>query len=165
MVNYLSICYNKNIMANTLLIFGSLTGNTEGVAHKIQEMSQAKGKEIEVKNAIDAGVEDLTGPYTGFIFACSTWDDGLPQADFADFIERINANKPSLAGKKVAILGCGDSNYVHFCGATQILEQTFINEMGGQKVLESLHIDGYPEMEENQAILKNWVDKLVELID
>jgi len=165
MVNYLSICYNENIMANTLLIYGSLTGNTEGVAHKIQEMSQARGKEIEVKNALDADLADLTGPYSSFIFASSTWDDGLPQADFADFIERVSASKPSLAGKKVAILGLGDSNYVHFCGATETIEQLFIGEMAGQKIIENLRIDGYPEMEENQTALKNWVDKLVELID
>lgn len=152
-------------MANTLLIYGSLTGNTEGVAHKIQEMSQAKGKEIEVKNALDADIADLTGPHNNFIFASSTWDDGLPQADFADFIERVSASKPSLANKKIAILGCGDSNYTHFCGATEIIEQLFIGEMGGQKIIENLHIDGYPEMEENQAALKNWVDRLVELID
>ncbi len=152
-------------MANTLLIYGSLTGNTEGVAYKIQELLRSKSKEIDVKNAIDADLSDLTGSYSGFIFGCSTWDDGLPASDFNDFIERINTAKPNLAGKKIAIFGLGDSNYVHFCGATTIMEKTFVTEMNGAKIIETLHIDGYPDMEENQAIIKNWVEKLAELID
>lgn len=152
-------------MANTLLIYGSLTGNTEGVSYKIQAICQGKGKEVEVKNALDADLNDLTGSYNNFIFACSTWDDGLPQADFNDFIERISPAKPSLAGKKIAIVGCGDSNYVHFCGATTILENLFINELGGEKITDTLRIDGYPETEENQATIKNWAEKLADLID
>lgn len=152
-------------MANTLLIYGSLTGNTEGVSFKIQEILRGKGKEIDVKNAIDADISDLTGTYSGFIFGSSTWDDGLPASDFNDFLERINSVKPSLAGKKIAIFGLGDSNYVHFCGATTIMENTFATEMGGTKIIETLHVDGYPDMEENQAIIKTWAEKLAELID
>ena len=165
MVNCLCLCYNSIIMANTLLIYGSLTGNTEGVAYKLQAFCKTKGKDVEVKNAVDADLTDLQGNYTGFIFACSTWDDGLAQADFADFIERVNKNQVSLAGKKVAILGCGDSNYVHFCGATAIIEKTFITEMGGNKIIDNLHIDGFPETEENQVRYNHWAEKLVILID
>ena len=151
-------------MANTLLIYGSLTGNTEGVAYKVQEILRAQGKEIEVKNAIDSDLPDLTAPYDNFILACSTWDDGLPASDFNDFIERISSNLPSLAGKKIAILGLGDSNYVHYCAATTIIEKLFVTQMGGQKIIDTLHIDGYPDMEENQAAVKNWAEQLAALI-
>ncbi len=152
-------------MANTLLIYGSLTGNTEGVAYSIQTILREKGKEIDVKNAIDADLDDLTGTYSNFIFACSTWDDGLPQADFNDFIERIVSSKPSLAGKKIAILGCGDSNYVHFCGATDLMEKVFITDLSGEKTIETLRIDGYPETEENKAHVRLWAEKLADLIN
>lgn len=151
-------------MSKTLLIYGSLTGNTEGVAFKVQAIAKEKGKEIEVKNAIDADLSDLTAPYDTFIMACSTWDDGLPQADFADFMERVSSAKPSLIGKKIAIFGCGDSNYVHFCGATAALENLFITQMSGEKIIETMHIDGYPEMEENQATIRSWVEKLAQLL-
>lgn len=152
-------------MANTLLIYGSLTGNTEGVAYKLQEFCKNKGKNIEVKNAIDADLIDLQGNYDTFIFACSTWDDGLAQADFADFIERVNKGQLNLTGKKIAILGCGDSNYVHFCGATTIIEKVFVTDMGGTKIIETLHIDGYPETEENQTLLNRWTEKLIALLN
>jgi flavodoxin short chain len=152
-------------MANTLLIYGSLTGNTEGVAYSVQTILREKGKEIDVKNAIDADLTDLTGNYSNFIFACSTWDDGLPQSDFNDFIERIISAKPSLAGKKIAILGLGDSNYVHFCGATTVIEKAFITDLSGNKIIETLHIDGYPEMEENKNHIKTWTEKLADLIN
>lgn len=152
-------------MANTLLIYGSLTGNTETLSHKIQEMLTAKGKEIDIKNAADSEATDLTGPHTTYILASSTWDDGLTTADFGDFIERLKASNPSLAGKKIAIVALGDSNYVHFCGAADVMEGYFVNQLGGQKIVESLRIDGYPEMEENQNLVNNWVEKLATLID
>jgi len=152
-------------MAKTLLIFGSLTGNTENVAYKIQEICKAKGKEIEVKNALDADASDLTGEYSSFIFASSTWDDGQLQSDFNDFIERIAESKPSLAEKKVAIFACGDSNYVNFCGSASILERVFVNEMGGKKIAEILRVNGYPETEENQTLIQGWAEKLADLID
>ena len=65
----------------------------------------------------------------------------------------------------MAVIGLGDSNYVHFCGAVNIIEQYFVNELGGQKIIETLRIDGYPEMEENQNLVNNWVEKIATLID
>jgi flavodoxin short chain len=152
-------------MANTLLIYGSLTGNTEGVAYKLQTLGKNQDKEIEIKNSDEADVADLQGPHTTLILACSTWDDGLCQVDFADFIERVNKSQINLADKKIAILGCGDSNYVHFCGATSIIEKVFVTEMGGKKVIENLHIDGFPDTEENQTHFQQWAEKLIKLLD
>ncbi len=152
-------------MAKTLLIYGSLTGNTENISNKVQALCKAKGKEIEIKNAMDADPSDLSGPYQNFILASSTWEDGQPQADFNDFIQKVVTVKPNLVGKKIAILGCGDSNYAHFCGATDIIEKIFVNDLGGKKIIETLRIDGYPETENNQTLLKNWAEKLAELID
>lgn len=151
-------------MSNTLIVYGSLTGNTEGIANRLQEFLKAKGKEVEVKNAVDADVADLQGSYNNFVFASSTWDDGLPQADFGDFIERVKG-KVSLAGKKVAVIGCGDSNYVHFCEAANVIEKVFVTEMGGTRIIENLRVDGYPETEENQTNINNWMEKLATLID
>lgn len=152
-------------MAKTLLIYGSLTGNTEGVAYKLQALAQSQGKEIAVKNALDADLADLQGDQSAYILACSTWDDGLPQADFAEFLEKIKPSSINLADKKVAILGCGDSNYVHFCGATTIIEEVFVKKMGANKIIDTLRIDGYPESEENQAQFQNWAEKLIALLD
>ena len=151
-------------MTNALIIYGSLTGNTEGVANKIQALMAEKGKEVTVKNASDCGVEDLTGPEPVLILASSTWDDGLLQADFIDFMERISSEKPNLSNKKVAFFGCGDSNYTKFCGAIGILEKEFAANMGGQKIIESLRIDGFPESTENQTAINNWAESLAKLI-
>jgi flavodoxin short chain len=151
-------------MANALVIYGSLTGNTEGVANKIKDLMTEKGKTIEVRNSAECGVEDLTGPEPVLILASSTWDDGLLQADFADFMERIASEIPNLADKKVAFFGCGDSNYNKYCGAVGILETEFAQNMGGQKIIESLKIDGFPEGEENINAIQAWVDQLATLI-
>ena len=58
----------------------------------------------------------------------------------------------------------GDSNYVHFCGALERMEELFINKFKGQKIIEALRIDGYPDMEENQQKTTAWVEQLKGLI-
>jgi flavodoxin short chain len=154
----------EGIMANTLILYGSLTGNTQSVAEKIQSICQSKGKEVEVKNIADADAQDLTGPHSCLIFASSTWDDGHLQADWADFMERT-ANQPiDLTGKKVAIFGCGDSNYSVFCGAVEVLEQEFLVKRHGEKLMESLKIDGFPDMTENQTAIQAWAEQLANVL-
>lgn len=151
-------------MAATMILYGSLTGNTQAVAEKIQAICQEKGKEVEVKNIAEAGAEDLTGETSFFVLASSTWDDGHLQADWADYMERIAGAEINLAGKKLAFFGCGDSNYSIFCGAVDRLEEEFANKRGGQKVMESLKIDGFPEMDENISKIQAWAEQLANLI-
>jgi flavodoxin short chain len=151
-------------MSKTLIIYGSLTGNTEGVAFKISDMLQAAGQEAEVKNAIDCELDALEGDFDHLMLACSTWDDGLPQGDFLEFMERVENSQLDLSAKKISLVGLGDSNYVHFCGALEQMEELFVGKFKGQKIIEALRIDGYPDMEENQQKVTAWVEQLKGLI-
>jgi flavodoxin short chain len=151
-------------MSKTLIIYGSLTGNTEGAAFKISDLLQAAGHTVEVKNAVDCELDALQGDFDHLLLACSTWDDGLPQGDFKDFMERVETSELDLSSKKVSMLGLGDSNYVHFCGALEAMEELFIGKFKGQKIIEHLRIDGYPDMEENQQKVAAWVEQLKGLI-
>ena len=87
-------------MSKTLIIYGSLTGNTEGVAFKISDMLQTAGHETEVRNAIDCELDALEGDFDHLMLACSTWDDGLPQGDFLEFMERVENAQLDLSAKK-----------------------------------------------------------------
>lgn len=151
-------------MSNILIIYGSLTGNTEGVAFKVSEALQTAGHTLEVKNAVDCEEDVLKGSFDTLILACSTWDDGLPQSDFLEFMQRVENSQLDLSSKKIALLGLGDSNYVHFCGGLTAIEALFIDKFKGQKIIDALRIDGYPDMEENQQKLNAWVEQLKGLI-
>ena len=150
-------------MIENLLVYGTLTGNTEGVAQKIQTLLSQKGKTVELKNVNQLEVEELAAASNSLIIATSTWDDGLPCSDWVEFLEEHAGQLPSLTAKKLALFGCGDSNYSKFCGGLTVLEQEFI-QLGGQKVIEPLRIDGFPEGEENQNKIIAWVEQLAGLI-
>jgi len=145
-----------------LILYGTLTGNTEIVANKLVELLTAAGKSVEAKNVNMASADDVAGVENCLIVASSTWDDGLPCSDMVDFLEE-NANLPDLTGKKVAFFGCGDSNYVKFCGAVDILEEKF-TAAGGQKITDSLRLDGFVESEANQQKISDFANRLAALL-
>ena len=144
-----------------LLIYGTLTGNTENVAQQIKTLVEESAKELEIKNINQTSIADISAVENLLIVASSTWDDGLPCSDMADFLEESAQDLPDLAGKKLAFFGCGDSNYVQFCKAVDILEETFTKK-GGEKICNSFKIDGYVEDEGNQEKIKNFAKEITQ---
>lgn len=140
-------------MAKTLVVYGSTTGNTEMVAEQITELMEEQ--EPTLQDAADTSPEDLKA-HEIIIMGASTWDDGLLQADFRDFVENLDVD---LSGKKVAVFGLGDSSYPAFCEAAGILEDV-VGKLSGELVVESLKIDGFPDEEENEEKVKTWVENL-----
>lgn len=131
-------------MKNALIIFGSTTGNTENVADKIGKILSNAGFEVSIKDVAKASIGDLNGGHTAILLGASTWgDDDIEfQEDFAPFYEAMD--KAELKGKKLALFGCGDSSYTHFCGAVTLLERK-VEELGGILLNEPLRIDGDPD--------------------
>ncbi len=144
-------------MSKILIVYGSTTGNTEMVAEEI--MDSLKDHEVSLQDVADTSPEDLT-EYDVLVLGSSTWDDGLLQQDFRDFVEGLEAD---LAGKKLAIFGLGDSNYPDFCEAADILEGTF-TKLGGKTIVTTLKIDGFPDEEENEQKIEAWSKELSQKI-
>ena len=99
-------------MSNTLIIYGTTTGNTEMLAEKIASVLKSVGVETTLKNVTDVAVRELL-EYDVILFGSSTWEDGELQDDFADFYSDLE--RMDLKGKKAAVFGPGDSSYEHFC--------------------------------------------------
>lgn len=130
-------------MIRALIVFGSTTGNTQSAAEVICDVLEERGWEIVLKNADETSVQELAWDYDMVLLGSSTWgDDEIEiQEDFAQFYEKMD--QVSLGGKKVAVFGCGDSSFEHFCGAVDGIEEK-VEQLGGKLVIESLKIDGDP---------------------
>jgi flavodoxin I len=144
-------------MSKILIVYGSTTGNTEMVAEEIIDL--LKDHEVLLQDVADTNPEDLT-KYDVLVLGSSTWDDGLLQQNFRDFVEGLEVD---LTGKKLAIFGLGDSNYPDFCEAADILEETF-TKLGGKTIVATLKIDGFPDEEENEQKIKAWCQELSQKI-
>lgn len=136
-------------MSNILIIYGSTTGNTEIAAEQISNHLSALSPKMQ--DVTDTSPEELT-EYDVIIAGSSTWDDGLLQTDFRDFVENL---KIDLTGKKIAAFGLGDTNYPEFCKSAGILQDTFA-KLGCQAIVEPLKIDGFPDEQENEQKIEQW---------
>ena len=144
-------------MANVLIVYGSTTGNTAMVAEQVSTVLQENGVEVTMKNVVDATVEELGNGYDVTLLGSSTWgDDEVEfQEDFANYYEELD--KVNLKGKKVAVFGCGDSSYEHFCGAVDLLEGK-MEDLGAEMINEPLRIDGDPEEVLNE--ITEWAEEI-----
>ncbi len=148
-------------MSNALIVFGSTTGNTESMAEVINDVLEEKEWDMVLKNVDETSVEELTWDYDLLLLGSSTWGDEEIeiQEDFAEFYE--NMDQISLIGKKVAVFGCGDSSYKHFCGAVDVIEEK-VEELGGKLVTVSLKIDGDPD--DADEGIKDWAAMVAEQV-
>lgn len=137
-------------MSAILIVYGSTTGNTESVAERMSSTLSKAGHEVALKNAADVSPTGLAEGFDLVLLGSSTWgdEDIELQDDFIPVYE--NLEDSGLAGKKVAVFGCGDSSYTHFCGAVDAIEEKAA-KLGAIIVAGSLKIDGDPDLEEANA--------------
>ena len=128
-------------MKNTILLYGSTTGNTETLAGHIEAGLQKGGLEVTKKDVTEASIEDIVNSDL-IILGCSTWGEGELQDDFIDFYDEIERKKVDLRGKIVAVFGPGDSDMYPdtFCEAVNILTKR-LKECGAELVTESYKVD------------------------
>ena len=86
------------------IFYGSSGGTCEGIALTIAS-KLALGRD-DVHDVAKAKAEDATACDV-LLLGSSTWGAGDLQDDWFDFLPRLKA--AGLAGKVVALFGCGDS--------------------------------------------------------
>ena len=118
-----------------LVIYGSTTGTTEGVAEQIADKLGATAVNVaDVTDEQIAGADNL-------ILGSSTWGAGELQDDWYDGLEKLKA--ADLSGKTVAIFGVGDSaSYSDtFCGSMAEIYHALENS--GAQIVGAVPTDGY----------------------
>ena len=91
-------------MKKTCVFYGSTTGTTDTVAHLVAEKLGLDSADVYDVNDLNA---DLVAGYDALILGTSTWGDGELQDDWYDGLDKLK--EADLAGKVVALFGCGDS--------------------------------------------------------
>ncbi|WHY88963.1 flavodoxin [Neobacillus novalis] len=135
--------------ATCLIVYASMTGNTEELASFIGDGIQAAGATVAIKDILEVDVLDLQ-EYDGIILGAYTWGDGDLPDEYLDFYDEMG--RLNLTGKTAAAFGSCDSSYEHRGGAVDILTEK-LAELGAEVVLAGLKIDLAPtEAEIEQCI-------------
>ncbi len=140
------------------VLYGTETGNAEGVAQDLVEKATADGLPARAVDMADYRTKDLRNEQR-VVLISSTHGEGDPPEPAAGFFEFLWSRKaPSLEGTKFAVLSLGDSSYAHFCKAGQDLDERF-EELGGERLADraDLDVDYDDEAEE-------WAGRVVNLL-
>lgn len=126
------------------IIYTSLTGNTQEAVDVLTDALDEKGAEVDVLDSEDGiEVDDFFTDADAYVLASySDGDNGeLPDGivDFSDDLTDFD-----LSGKKVAVIGTGDSSYDEFCGAVDILEKQ-VRDANATLIAPSLKIENAPD--------------------
>ncbi|WP_336184149.1 flavodoxin [Bacillus sp. 205(2023)] len=136
-------------MGKILLVYATMSGNTEAMADLIEKGLQEAEAEVDRFEAMDIDDAELFNDYEHIILGTYTWGDGDLPDEFLDLAEEMEAL--DFAGKTCAVFGSGDTAYEYFCGAVDTLEEK-IKERGGEIVLPSVKVEMNPEGEEEEVL-------------
>lgn len=147
-------------MAEALIIFASLTGNTEEMANIVAETLEERGISVEILDAMQADVQEfldydicLVGSYTYGV-------DGVLPDEMIDFHEELG--ELDLTGKVFGVFGSGDDFYEVFCAAIDFFEEQFLvtgATQGGESVKVNLNAEE-EDVIRLQALANSIADKV-----
>ncbi len=144
------------------ILYGSQTGNGEGVARALKERAEAAGFRVRLESLADYKPSALKREEL-VSFVLSTHGEGDPPDDAELMHEFLLGKKaPRLEGLKFAVFALGDSSYVNFCQTGREFDSR-LAELGAERLLPIVECDV-----EFAADADAWsgamLDKLPELI-
>lgn len=131
-------------MKKIIVVYGSSTGTCESIAQTIGGKLGA-----EVIEVTDLTTEQLEGA-DNILLGTSTWGGGELQDDWFDGVSLVK--EADLAGKKVAVFGCGDAaSYSDtFCDGMKELYDAAL--AAGATIVGQVATDGY-EFDDSAAVV------------
>lgn len=137
-------------MGTNLIVYASMTGNTEEIANLIGDGIHQAGADFDQKDILEVDAADLQN-YDGILLGTYTWGDGDLPDEFLDLYEEMNTL--NLTGKKAAVFGSCDSSYEHRGRAVDLLIEK-LKDLGADVVLEGLKIDLAPTRAEKKQCIQ-----------
>lgn len=144
-------------MNSALIIYTSLTGNTERCVEVVEEALQAHDIDVTVLEVLDADPDDFLDYDIVMIGSYTYGVDGVLPDEMEDFHEDLM--EVNLSGKIYGVFGSGDDFYPVFCSAVDDFEKAF-EAAGATKGGQGVKVNLYPE-EEDEAHLKTLVESIV----
>ncbi len=122
------------------ILYGSRTGNGEGLAKKALQLATDTGIHASLKSMADYKVRDLQSE-KNLLIIVSTHGDGVPPFAARELHEFIFGKRaPKLDGVNYAVLALGDSSYFHFCKTGKDFDEQ-LEKLGAKRLVSRLACD------------------------
>jgi len=138
------------------ILYGSQTGNTEGVASRFAEKAKAKGIEAKLLDMAEYKPRELKNEQYLAVLT-STHGEGEPPDNAMDLYEFLNSRKaPGLKGLQYSVLSLGDSSYEFFCQTGKDFDERLL-KLGATAVIPRVDCDvDYDDLAEK------WINDFIE---
>lgn len=126
-------------MPEALIVFASLTGNTEHMAHIVANALEKHGITVEILDCMQADAQDFLDYEICLIGSYTYGVDGVLPDEMIDFHEELG--ELDLSEKVFGVFGSGDDFYEVFCAAVDFFEEQFLKAgatLGGPSVKVNL---------------------------
>lgn len=136
------------------ILYATVSGNAEELAGLAAAQLAAPGRPAEAINLADYSIDRLRAAPCA-LFIISTWGDGEPPPDAADFFQALRAGAPDgLAGLRYAVFALGSSLYPAFCASGRELDG-LLAAAGAQSFLPRAEADT-----KYVADFRRWLDQV-----
>lgn len=131
---------NQPTAKEVTILYGSQTGNAQGLAKKAAKDLEANGLIVTVSSMIDFKPKNLK-EIQNLLIVVSTHGEGDPPDNALTFYEFIHGKRaPKLPDLKFSVLALGDSSYEFFCQSGKDLDQR-LEELGGTRLFPRVDCD------------------------
>ncbi|GAB2730253.1 molybdopterin-dependent oxidoreductase [Nocardia thraciensis] len=134
------------------VLWASQTGTAEELAASAAARLAESGYAPRLLDMDSCELTDLTGDA---LVITSTFGDGGPPDNGADFWDRLHDSAIRLNGLRFAVFALGDSSYDDFCGHGRTLDRT-LSERGATRLLP--RVDSEPDHDEAS---ERWLDEVL----
>lgn len=122
------------------VLYGSQTGNSEGIACNLVDALKQKGVTAELQDMATYKTQNLKKEKQ-LCVVVSTHGEGDPPDTAMDLHAFLHGRRaPKLDGCSFAVLSLGDTSYEHFCKTGKDFD-TRLGELGGTRLLDRVDCD------------------------
>lgn len=139
------------------VLYGSQTGNAEGVAEDAAEVARAQGLAPVVSSLDDMDLEKLT-TVQRLIVVTSTYGEGEMPDNAELFWDALSAEgAPRIEQCEFAVLALGDTGYDGFCQAGKMID-TRLEQLGARRLATRMDCDV-----DYEDLAASWVAEVIPL--
>ena len=122
------------------ILWGSQTGNSEGLAKKASKTLTSQGHQVTVTDMAEIEAEAIPA-IENLLVITSTYGDGEPPDNAAELHEALLGDgAPALENTSFSVLGLGDSEYPDFNQCAKEFD-TALEKLGGKRLAPLIESD------------------------
>ncbi|MEK5497418.1 assimilatory sulfite reductase (NADPH) flavoprotein subunit [Bacillus sp. FSL M8-0077] len=128
------------VSKDVTVLYGSQTGNSEGLAKKTAQHLEEKGFQVTLSSMSDFKPNNLK-KINNLLVIVSTHGEGDPPDNALSFHEYVHGRRaPKLDHLSFSVLSLGDSSYEFFCQTGKEFDERF-KELGGTRLYDRVDCD------------------------